>query len=168
VDNFAKKLAEKIGIVVQGGVVNIRQLIMGEELSRQAYRNRQAILTKVRNSWIKGVLEKSLHDQIIMKLGMERRLDAVTPPWNLAIASENQSPTPLPEGTPICEVFDNIGAGRTLLILGEPGCGRTITLLQLARDLLDRAQADSQQRIPIVLNLSSWVDPKQTIATCGG
>jgi DNA polymerase III delta prime subunit len=44
-----------------------------------------------------------------------------------------------------------------LLILGEqPGSGKTTLLLELARDLLERAKADKEDRIPVVLMLSSW------------
>ena len=41
--------------------------------------------------------------------------------------------------------------GRTLLILGEPGAGKTTTLLELTRDLLNRAEQGLDYRIPIVL-----------------
>ena len=57
-----------------------------------------------------------------------------------------------------------MGAGRTLLILGEPGSGKTITLLKLAEDLLVRTETDLRQPIPVVLNLSSWARKTQTIA----
>ncbi|PSO93103.1 MAG: hypothetical protein BRC48_13030 [Cyanobacteria bacterium QS_9_48_30] len=57
-----------------------------------------------------------------------------------------------------------MGVGRTLLILGEPGSGKTITLLELARDLIERAERDAHQPIPVVFNLSSWTQKKQTIA----
>jgi hypothetical protein len=43
-----------------------------------------------------------------------------------------------------------------LLILGDPGSGKTTLLLELARDLLRRADHDEQHPIPVVLNLSSW------------
>src|SRR5258708_27922951 len=48
------------------------------------------------------------------------------------------------------------------LILGEPGSGKTTLLLQLARELLDRAEQDETHRMPVVFNLSSWADRKST------
>jgi predicted NACHT family NTPase len=50
-------------------------------------------------------------------------------------------------------IYDATGL---LLILGAPGSGKTTTLLDLARTLLERARDDIRERIPIVVNLSSW------------
>jgi predicted NACHT family NTPase len=51
-------------------------------------------------------------------------------------------------------VFDD--AGEALLILGAPGSGKTTLLLELTRELLDRAERDDADPIPVVFNLSSW------------
>ncbi|MGH2415439.1 MAG: NACHT domain-containing protein [Microcystaceae cyanobacterium] len=69
----------------------------------------------------------------------------------------------LPEGTQATKVFEQMGEGRTLLILGEPGAGKTITLLKLAEDLIVRTEPDLRQPIPVVFNLSSWARKPQTI-----
>ena len=158
------KLAEKIGILVQGGTVNVGQIRLDSEMSRQELRNRKALLNNVRNAWVEGVLEKSLHEQIPIVLGLENRPSAVASPWNLDLINPDRSCQPLPAGTPVIDVFDKLGEGGTLLILGEPGSGKTITLLQLARDLIARAEQEIDRRIPVVLNLSSWAAEKQTIA----
>jgi tetratricopeptide (TPR) repeat protein len=60
----------------------------------------------------------------------------------------------LPPETTIAQVFDQC-SGR-LLILGEPGAGKTTSLLDLALELVARAEADPQQRIPVVVDLSDW------------
>ncbi len=49
-------------------------------LTPQQVKNRQAILNKVRNFWVKGVLKTSLHDQVLIELGLEERADAVVIP----------------------------------------------------------------------------------------
>lgn len=45
---------------------------------------------------------------------------------------------------------------RSLVILGEPGSGKTVILLELAADLLSRPSLDEKSLIPVVLSLSSW------------
>jgi len=130
---------------------------------RQEYRNRQALLNKVNNCWVKGVLEKSLYNQVMIELGLEERPDTITNPWS-AIIEMDDSPQTLPDGTKIIDIFDQIGIGRTLLILGEPGSGKTTTLLELTDDLIDRAKHNSNLPIPAFLNLSSWANKRETIA----
>src|SRR6185369_1995910 len=43
-------------------------------------------------------------------------------------------------------------------ILGSPGSGKTTALLQLAHELIVRAELDNAEPIPVVLSLSSWKD----------
>ena len=43
-----------------------------------------------------------------------------------------------------------------MLILGEPGTGKSTKLVELAKALLDRAVDDTSKPIPVILNLSSW------------
>src|SRR5262249_20972427 len=64
-------------------------------------------------------------------------------------------------GEPIGKLVDEVD--RSLLILGAPGSGKTITLLDLSRDLISRAENDPAQPIPVVFNLSSWSDPRRNL-----
>jgi len=133
-------------------------------LTRQEYRDRQALLNQVNNFWVKGVLENSLYNQVMIELGLEERPDAITNPWNVIIETDDSSPQPLPDGTKIIDIFDQIGIGRTLLILGKPGSGKTTTLLELTRDLIARAEQNINLLIPVVFTLSSWADKREKIA----
>ena len=133
-------------------------------MTPQQFRNRQALLNKVRNYWVKGVLETSLHDQALIALDLEKRSDAVDSLWNLELETTDEQPKKLLQGTKVISIFDQLGEGRTLLILGEPGAGKTTTLLELTRDLVERAEQGIDDRIPVVFNLSSWAGEKQTIA----
>ena len=132
-------------------------------LSRQEYRNRQALLNKVNQFWVKGVLERSLYKQVLIELGLEERPDTLAQPWNMVLQTSDEEPTPLPQGTKVIDLFDEIGEGRTLLILGEPGSGKTTTLLELTCDLIARAEQDYALLIPVVFNLSSWAVKEQQI-----
>ena len=99
-----------------------------------------------------------------IELGLEKQPDAVFNRWSEILETEDSSPQPLPEGTKVIDIFDQIGEGRTLLILGEPGSGKTTTLLELTCDLIARAEQDDNLLIPVVFNLSSWANKRQTLA----
>ncbi|GAB4276665.1 MAG: hypothetical protein Fur0025_02010 [Oscillatoriaceae cyanobacterium] len=120
-------------------------------LTREELRQRTKLLGRVKNYWIKGVLERSLHDRIPIQLGLEE--------WE----NPEERRQTLPPGTRVIDRFDKMGSSRTLLILGEPGAGKTITLLELARELIARAEQYINQPVPVVLNLSTWANKKQTI-----
>ena len=98
-----------------------------------------------------------------MALGLQEQPDAVANPWRLIIQESEHASTPLPAGTRITEVYDE--ANGELLILGEPGAGKTTLLLELARDLLNRAEQEQTHPIPVVFNLSSWTRKRQPLAT---
>jgi DNA polymerase III delta prime subunit len=117
-------------------------------------RNREAMLQLVRNTWIEGVLEQSIHGAAMLDLGKDYTPDAVERPWDMELHMPGQARRPVPHGTPILEVFDRCSSA--LLILGEPGSGKTTTLLELARAAIDRAEQDEIRHIPVVFNLSSW------------
>ena len=121
-------------------------------------RNRRAMLEKVSNFWVKGVLEQSLHGAALIELGMEYKPEAVQYPWATVLQRPDQPAQPLPPGTKTAEVFDQTSG--ELLILGAPGSGKTTMLLDLARDLIARAEQDETLPIPIVFNLSSWAEKR--------
>jgi hypothetical protein len=126
-------------------------------------RNRAKMLEKVRAFWIEGVLENSLYGAALIELGLEKRLDVVEHPWDMVLRQSSQPARTLPPGTRIINVFDDLGG--ELLILGEPGAGKTTTLLQLARELLYRAEADEKVPLPVVFNLSSWAQKRPPLAS---
>lgn len=125
-------------------------------------RNRANMLRNVRAFWIDGVLEKSLHGVALLELGLMARGDAVDNPWEMVLRQHDSADEPLPQDTRILDVYDR--SGGALLLLGEPGSGKTTTLLELARDLLDRAVRDPQHPIPVVFNLSSWAEDYDDLA----
>jgi hypothetical protein len=114
-------------------------------------RNRQNILNNIHYTWIEGVLEPSLHNDVALSLGLSYQHDALNRPHRSLYPQEQ----PIPPDTSLGEIF--AARGHSLLILGEPASGKTIVLLQLLQELLTAAQADPAEPIPIVLNLSSWV-----------
>ena len=58
--------------------------------------------------------------------------------------------------TKIIDVFKRSDINRKLLILGEPGSGKTTELLHLAQELTNQAIDDVRLPIPVILELSAW------------
>lgn len=104
--------------------------------------SRAKLLERLRKTWISGVLEKSLYHEARLELVLKEVKD--------------QKQETLPPGTLVIQKFDELGQGGTMLILGEPGAGKTTTLLELARDLLGRAEQDVDAPLPVVLHLAAW------------
>jgi hypothetical protein len=141
---------------------HITNILGGGTSVQRHQRNRRRMLDRVKTSWIKGVLERSVHDAALIELGKQEQADAIDNPWEMVLETPDQQNRTLPSGKQTIDIFEEMG--RALLILGAPGSGKTITLLELARDAIARAERDPTQPIPVVFNLSSWTDPKQSLA----
>ena len=74
------------------------------------------------------------------------------------------SKTQLDSTEKLIEVFERDDIAGKLLILGAPGSGKTTTLLELARDLIQRAQHHTEQPIPVLFELSDWNSDKPGLA----
>ena len=135
-----------------------------KSLTHEEYLWRRVLLDKVKNFWIKGFLQNSLHTKALIELGLEKRLDLVQRAFGEMEEFPEKSRQLIPEDRKTIDIFNQMGAGRTLLILGEPGAGKTISLLKLAESLIARTEKDLSQPIPVVFNLSSWASKKQTIS----
>ncbi|NEQ67167.1 MAG: tetratricopeptide repeat protein [Symploca sp. SIO2D2] len=99
-------------------------------------------------------LREQLHYHVRLNLTKETQPRQVRP-WDMEVKVALPKPSQLlsPEMT-IGQVFEHC-SGR-LLILGEPGAGKTTSLLDLALELAARAEADPQERIPVIVDLSDW------------
>jgi hypothetical protein len=133
-----------------------------EEEAPQADSNRDRMLAEVRRVWIDGYLKESLDNLVRIELRLEKTPDAVSRPWDLIVQPPNQAPRPLPPGQAMGAVFDELG--QALLILGAPGAGKTTLLLELARDLLGRAEQNATYPIPAVFHMSSWAVRRRPLA----
>src|SRR5262249_6876322 len=98
----------------------------------------------------------------LIELGMRSANRMVDNPWKIAVRKYGVKDETLAAGTQILNVYDQLNG--KLLILGDPGAGKNTTLLQLTRDLLERAEAEDSFPIPIIFNLSSWADERKPLA----
>jgi serine/threonine protein kinase len=124
-------------------------------------RNRYYMLQNVRAFWIEGVLENSLHGAALLELGMQQPSGQVENPWDVLLRRYEAEEETLPPGTTTLEIFDKLSG--TMLILGAPGSGKTTTMLELARALIERAETDMEHPLPVVFNLSSWSENSKPI-----
>src|SRR5579863_5284097 len=118
----------------------------------QSDRYRLAMLRRVRTVWIEGVLKQSLYKVARIELHLESRENFVELPWSTIVQVADRTPNSIPSGTGIAQVFDSLN--QAILILGQPGTGKTTLLLELADALINRALQENTHPIPVVFNLS--------------
>ncbi|WP_136625156.1 NACHT domain-containing protein [Dictyobacter kobayashii] len=138
----------------------IKSLLVADlAISQKEQQLRSQLIKKVHTIWIEGKLKTSLHGSREIDLHLEDQSDMLEDPWkfnvwSLTIQDSNQAPRQLSESTNIVQIYD--ASDNELLILGEPGAGKTTALLQLTRVLLQRAKDNTANPVPVVFNLSSW------------
>jgi hypothetical protein len=122
--------------------------------------NRERMLDRVYRKWIVEYLEDDLrYDEELIHLPL-RKLS--TGRWDLAIQRLDAPAQPLPADTRITQVYDQALEGG-LLLLGDPGIGKTTLLLELTRELIERARMQDDSLIPVVFTLSSWAAKQRSI-----
>jgi len=119
------------------------------------------LLQRVKQFWIQGVLEKSVINIALFNLGKETQAEAVAHAWEQVLELPDQTRQTVPPNKKIEQIFEEMN--RSLLILGDPGSGKTITLLQLASELIGKAESDEtfSHPIPVIFNLSTWTEKQQ-------
>lgn len=138
--------------------------LKGDTYDQQDKQKKRKIIEKVENFWIKGVLWSAMHLMARIQLEKEQRLDMIYNPWDRVLEIPAQEPVNLNAKSSALEILNEFGG--TLLILGAPGAGKTVSLLELARDQIKCIEQDDDvlQPIPVILNLSSWIKHKGSLA----
>jgi DNA polymerase III delta prime subunit len=109
---------------------------------------------RVKRFWIEGLLTRTLQGAEPVEVLKETRPEAVERPWEGVLEVPHKESEVLPPGTSIFTVFKDLEG--SLLILGLPGAGKTITLLSLCRELVREAEQEPTSPVPVVFLLSSW------------
>ena len=123
-------------------------------------RNELLILQAV-DQEVNSRLAQSLHNHVFVTLNKEAHPEQVKRLWDTEVKIGAKPPVPIPLETSILNVFEQPEIAGQMLILGDPGAGKTTTMLDLAKPLVDKAEQDPNEPIPVLVNLSSWQDPKQ-------
>ncbi|MEJ6488092.1 NACHT domain-containing protein, partial [Nostoc punctiforme UO1] len=155
--------------VIQGNnnlMLTIKELILGQQTTPVANptrpKNERILLAAVKEE-VTARLRQSLHNAVLINLGKESQPQQVKRPWDAEIKIGLKPAVPLPDTTAILEVFDSEEIAGKLLILGVPGAGKTTTQLELAQALVCRAEDQPEYPVPVLFNLSSWKDDRQSI-----
>ncbi|MGF2035392.1 MAG: NACHT domain-containing protein [Nostoc sp. CmiVER01] len=125
-------------------------------------KNQRILLALVKEE-VTSRLGQSLHNAVLINLGKESQPQQVKRPWNAEIKIGLKPAEALPDSTTILSVFDSQEVAGKLLILGAPGSGKTTTQLELAQELIQRAKEQPDYPVPVLFNLSSWKDDRQSI-----
>jgi NACHT domain len=133
-------------------------------VSKSEDSQRKILLRNVKQFWIEGFLQPSLLGAEALQIGAKSRPDAIA---DLTTGIEKLNVTVeldlSYERLKRSSIYQEIGRGRTLLILGSPGGGKTIALLQLAQRIIEHTEQNPNLPIPVVLNLSSWGKDRKPI-----
>jgi len=121
------------------------------------------LAAKVKRYWIDGGLVKKLEQSNRMSLGLDLLANAVNNPFGPGSTDilESDSGSESLGNRTTADVLSDYGS---LLVLGVPGSGKTVALLELARDLLESAEVDPSLPVPVVFNLSSWAAKRSSLA----
>lgn len=123
---------------------------------RDSYQER--LLMSVETEITEG-LAQSFPNDVRIPYVIKRQDSLVQKPWSTSdTQNDYQKEEVLEDRDTILQVFDSPELSRQLLILGEPGTGKTVILLELASGLLKRARVDETQPIPVIINLASWTE----------
>lgn len=117
------------------------------------------LLEKVERFWVRSTLDPLVTSRAWLDVARVSENGAVANPllqtleMEQAAAGSWQAPG---AGAAIEDVY--LGVGRALLILGEPGAGKTITLVKLAKALIARVRAAPEltEAVPVLLPLAGW------------
>ena len=110
------------------------------------------LLDNIEEAWIDGVLREVLtpeQEGLDLPLSKERTISG-----QLKVTRSGTVDHTLNQGGNLSRLFN--ASGRSLLILGAPGSGKTITMLELLDELISLARENSDEPTPLLFNLSSF------------
>lgn len=126
---------------------------------------RARLLEKVQQERVEPRLRQGLREAIRVDLGLTEMPAAVPARLREYALLESGSPQERPLTGSVQQIFEQ--AGWQLLILGEPGAGKTNLMLELAEILIRQAKNEPAFPIPIVFSLPRWTLLKKITGRLG-
>lgn len=135
--------------------------------AKQELSNRKILINTVQRNWIEGVLHDALRDAEFQldiegkpeKAGESKHHSDYKLPIDLVLWNENIKDSISYTPDVLLQTFNDVD--KKLLILGAPGSGKTVLMLQLTEKLLEDARKGKP--IPLVFNLSSWAEKRKSL-----
>jgi NACHT domain len=122
--------------------------------------DRKHMLRRLRLRY-KQMLTQSLQGAVQVELGLASRPAAVQNAASFSLRFPNQPEQLLPPHTSIVQAYEL--AQQEVLILGEPGAGKSTLLVELAHHLVEQAEQDASQPLPVLVPLSSWATSRRPL-----
>src|SRR5690606_13471547 len=133
---------QQVGRVEGGSVIGTIVNYFGDDDSEaREWRNKLTLLGQVKAFWVTGILEQAHAEVPPMTLDWDVESEAVEQPWQTVIQTPSSyagAEDHLQQSIP--EFFQAIE--RSLLILGSPGSGKTLALLEIARSAIHRVERE--------------------------
>jgi hypothetical protein len=125
--------------------------------------DRHNLIIRVEETWIQQYLPNSLSQLPTLVLELENQRSQLSQYRNILWENPHNfsRATPLPPETALIDQFNAIRPLRRLLILGAPGSGKTVALVELLKALIEEAKENASQPIPVVFNLSTYGLPPE-------
>ena len=151
-------LCAGIGLLLLSGILSrdgnaADSRLSEKDASRKARRDRRTLIFRVQDR-LAGESRQALHQVDPISLWCRPRPNAVRQP------APFRESVPVPVAEPPTATVDQvitqaIKSGKSLLVLGEPGSGKTMFMIRLGEKLCEAA-AKSAKKIPVYLNLASF------------
>lgn len=131
----------------------------------------------VKTQWDAEVAVRRVNDPYPLPVAWQSADDDLAEPWPLLVNLARAWPGGPPgdparwphdaaglagAGAQIGEIFTDRVPTRRLVILGEPGAGKSVLLIRLLHDLIERRTDTSP--VPVLFSLASW-NPRQPLKT---
>ncbi len=133
------------------------QLMQLPRALTQEQQNRLLLLHRLQRAY-RDLLEHSVPSTNWIELNLKDFPEAVQNVTQRLRPRMNYAEHSWPSGTTLLHVYEAVSG--ELLILGESGCGKSTLLLDLALQLVERAEQTETQPFPVIFPLSSWAQSR--------